>query len=91
MCPQKKINNVEIAFYTHAFIIVCYTRDGTMTDEPLLVIHLKEGKTTSTAHDDNASSATTLPPENQDTKPRKEPLDFDDYLDMMWFDIWRIL
>ena len=85
------MNKVEIAFYTDAFIIVWYTRDGTMTDESLLVIHLKEGKTTSTAHDNDTPGATTLPPENQDTKPKKEPLDFDDYLDMMWFDIWRIL
>jgi hypothetical protein len=62
-----------------------------MTDESLLVIELKEGKTTSTAHDNDTSGAPTSHPQNQDTKPKKEPLDFDDYLDMMWFDIWRLL
>ena len=62
-----------------------------MTDEQPIVIDLKEGKPASQAPIHEGPCATTMPPQKEDTKPKKEPLDFDDYLDMMWFDIWRVL
>ena len=62
-----------------------------MTDEQPIVVDLKDGKPASTAPHHDRPCATTIPLQKEDIKPREEPLDFDDYLDMMWFDIWRVL